>query len=48
MRANYSTMRVVQEDVNEMRRTLRDQIKVMRDIAKKLPEVEGRTSLQSI
>ena len=41
-------MKTVQDDVNEVKRTLQEQIKVMKDISRKLPQdVEGRVSLFS-
>ena len=48
VRVNSGMIKGVQEDINEMKKTLRDQVKVMREIALKLPEGDGRASLNTI
>ena len=48
VRVNSGMIKGVQEDINEMKKALRDQVKVMREIALKLPEGDGRASLNTI
>ena len=48
VRSNCGMIKGMQEDMNEMKKTLRDQIKVMKEISLKLPAGDGRASLQSI
>ena len=47
-RVNSGMIKGVQEDINEMKKALRDQVKVMKEIALKLPEGDGRASLNTI